>query len=221
VPAPPVPQAVPPPAAVQAQSPPPPAAAPPAVRLALGDELALLPSPFTVPVPQPPPPVSRPVPRPAFPAPIDLSFGDGQAPSAARNLSRGTGAIDLTLGRAARDSLGAPPRDTTAQDGTIRVRGAHVGKEWLELLHEWWQRHSYYPPQAARLGQDGTVVIHVHVNRDGRVALVELESTSGSLWLDAGAQATFRGATVPPFLPSTPESEADLDITIDYILIRR
>ena len=129
--------------------------------------------------------------------------------------------MDLSLGRAARDSPGAPPRDTSAAQGDIVVRGAHVGKDWEELLHEWWLQHGYYPDEAARKGDSGQVRIHVNVDRNGRVHLVELESSSGSQWLDMGAQATFRGALLPPFPPSTPEAQADLDITIRYILIGR
>ena len=101
------------------------------------------------------------------------------------------------------------------------MHGAHVGKDWEELLHEWWLRHGYYPDEAARKGESGQVRIHVNVDRNGRVHLVELESSSGSQWLDMGAQATFRGALLPPFPPSTPEAQADLDITIRYMLIAR
>ncbi len=101
----------------------------------------------------------------------------------------------------------------------IHVRGAHVGKDWIEMLHEWWLQHSYYPQEAARLGEDGTVQIHVRVDRYGRVQEVGLESTSGSTWLDAGAQAVFRNAMLPPFPVSTPEPMADLDLTIDFVLV--
>ncbi len=174
---------------------------------------------------QPPPPLPprRQTPRrpPAFPMPMDTTLGPSSAPSHSRAASRGTGAIDLRLGRATLDSNGEPPRDTSAQAGSIVVRGAHVGKDWMELLHEWWMEHGYYPQEAARRGEDGTVAIHVKVDRYGHVHLVELESSSGSQWLDLGAQATFRGAQLPPFPPSTPEPEADLDITIDYILTGR
>ena len=54
-----------------------------------------------------------------------------------------------------------------------------------------------------------------------RLKSVELTGRSGSQWLDLGAQAVFRGATVPPFPPSTPENQANLDLTIRYYLYRR
>ena len=203
--------------------PPHPASPPPAepsVRLALAQPpmFAHPPEPFTPPEPPPPlPPPPRP--EPAFPAPMDISLGNAVPNQQTRRSLRGTGAMDLTIGRAARESNGEPPRDTTAAEGTIRVRGAKIGKDWLEQLHEWWLQHSYYPDEAAMRGEDGTATIHVRVDRYGHVQQVELESTSGSMWLDAGAQAVFRNATVPPFPQATPDSSLDLDIDINFILI--
>jgi TonB family protein len=96
-----------------------------------------------------------------------------------------------------------------------------VGDGWLSQLHEWWQNHSYYPDDAARQGQSGTAQIHVHVDRTGRVMSVELVTPSGSRSLDAASLAPFRGARLPPFPASTPENEADLVLTINYVLYRR
>lgn len=64
------------------------------------------------------------------------------------------------------------------------------------------------------------MTIHVHVDRYGHVSEVNIMSRSGSQWLDAAALAVFRNAVLPPFLPGTPEPAADLDIDIDYILLR-
>ncbi|HET9019460.1 MAG TPA: energy transducer TonB [Acetobacteraceae bacterium] len=213
-----------PPAVPVPKAPPPPKPKPaeqPQVRLMPDMEEFAPPQEQAPPVPQPPPP-PRLAPRrqPAFPMPMNTSLGTNLAPSQSRQASRGTGAVDLRLGRAALESNGAQPRDTNAVSGDIVVRGAHVGKDWEELLHEWWLQHGYYPQEAARRGEDGTVSIHVNVDRYGHVHMVDLERTSGSQWLDMGAQATFRGATLPPFPPSTPEHQADLDITIRYILVR-
>jgi protein TonB len=207
-------------------SPPPPAppratpAEQPTVRLSLAP---LLPVPRELQAPSQAPARPAPPPRrsPSFPAPMDYSFGTNTERSPARQARHGNGAIYLALGRATLNSPGAPPRDTNAVTGDIVVHGAQLGKDWIELLHEWWERHGYYPREAQLRGEDGSVKIHVHVDRYGHVEVVELESTSGSQWLDMGAQATFRGQTLPPFPPSTPEANADLDLTINYILLRQ
>jgi TonB family protein len=152
---------------------------------------------------------------------MDLSFNTADGRGTEPPHPHGGGGFNPTPDRTALDAPGAVPRDQDAAEGMIHVRGAHVGKQWIEMLHEWWNEHSYYPREAAIRGEDGTVQIHVHVDRYGHVHLVELLSPSGSQWLDAGAQAVFRGAALPPFPPSTPEPDADIDLTIDYILDRR
>jgi protein TonB len=46
-----------------------------------------------------------------------------------------------------------------------------------------------YPPAARRLGEEGTVVVHVRIGRDGRVLASTLAQSSGSPRLDAAALA--------------------------------
>ncbi len=185
---------------------------------------ALAPVPVPVPAPEPPPP-PPPAPRrrPVFPAPMDLSLGPapGAGGPSGHGRIRGLGAFDPTPDASTRDTMGALARDVTAADSTIHVRGANLPESWIELLHEWWNQHGYYPDEAARRGEDGTVRMHVKVDRDGHVRMVELESTSGSTWIDAGALAVFRGQTVPPFPPGNTDQNADLDLTITYVIIRR
>ena len=213
-----------PPAVPAPTLPPPPKpvpAAPPQVRLSLPP--IEIPPPFVEPLPRPqpaPPRTAQPRPR-AFPAPMDTTLGATEAPEPTRNRSRGTGGLDLRLGKATLNSNGAPPRDTESSRGNLVIHGAHVGKDWEQLLEEWWREHGYYPQEAARRGEDGTVTLRVVADRYGHVKLVEMESTSGSQWLDMGAQSTFRNAQLPPPPPSMPENEIDMDITIHYILIRR
>ncbi len=211
-----------------APAPPAPHEQEPPVRLALAPPLRDVLVPPGRPVPMPEParePTARPTPLPrrqsGFPAPMDLSFNDARPVSAGPRGNNGGGGIDTTPSRDALNSRGAIPADPGAAESNIRVRGAHLGKEWIDLLHEWWTEHAYYPDEAIRRDEDGTVQIHMHVDRWGHVRLVELTSPSGSQWLDAGALAVFRNATLPPFPLATPEGEADLDLTIDYILMRR
>jgi protein TonB len=148
---------------------------------------------------------------------MDTSLGLGiRAPVA----SRGTGAMMLVPGRAILDAPGAPPRQSNAGVGSIRIRGANLGSDWEEQLQEWWLQHRRYPEEAARQGEDGTVALHMRLDRYGRVQSVELVSSSGSRWLDLGAEATFRHQKLPPFPPGVREGVADIDIDIEYILIR-
>jgi protein TonB len=131
------------------------------------------------------------------------------------------GAVDLTPGPLARNSRGAPPRQTNDPLSSVRVEGAQVGDDWMAALERWWLEHRYYPQQALENGEDGVVELKLVVERSGHVRALELRSGSGSQWIDLGAQATFRGANLPPFPQSTRESQADVYVTIHYILYRR
>jgi protein TonB len=197
------------------------------------------------PVPPPPPPVAlalplppRPSPpmpirpraersQPALPplggslsSPMNYSFGAATPESPKSRPTGRKNTLDPTLGPEVRDAVGSPPTDIHRPDASIKVSGAQVGTDWIMQLHEWWEQHGYYPNQAAFRGEDGTVKIHVEMDRYGKVLGVELTGRSGSQWLDLAALSVFRGATLPPFPPSTPEGRAELDLTINYILYR-
>jgi periplasmic protein TonB len=154
-------------------------------------------------------------------APMNFSFGGASVdPSRSRPTGR-RNTLDPRIGPEIASQAGSPPTDLHRPDYSIKVTGAQVGSDWIAMLHAWWSQHGYYPPQAAQAGEDGTVRIHVVVNRYGKVLGVELIGRSGSQWLDLAAQAVFRGANLPPFPPATPEPQADLDLTINYLLYRR
>lgn len=181
------------------------------------------------PAPKPPPPAPKPPPpRPASPpaqAQQAPKFGDyffiPPAPSGRGSRSgRSGGPIDLSLGPVDRFNSTPPRRNPNDATSDIQVSGAQVGSDWMEQLRRWWIEHRFYPQQAAENGEAGTVQIRVIVNRTGKVLQVELVSRSGSTFLDAAAQSTFRGRMLPPFPPQTPENEATLTLTINYFLYR-
>ncbi|MBV9653573.1 MAG: energy transducer TonB [Acetobacteraceae bacterium] len=233
-PAPPAP--TPPPPAPAPQPAPTPPAPPPPPETALATppeppppplETPPMPEPAPVPAPAPaqpkPPPAARPPPRPRppareaerpprpstdFPAPMKFSFGAPRTPSP---LERAFSTYQP--GRVARgdEALGQFAKVTKGQ----------VDADWMSDLHRWWLEHRYYPEQAAMAGEDGTVKIQIQVDRYGRVHFVDLEGRSGSQWLDMAAQAVFRGANLPPFPPGTRDDQITVDLTINYILVRR
>jgi protein TonB len=49
-----------------------------------------------------------------------------------------------------------------------------------------------YPPQSRRRGEEGRVILRVHVSKDGRVQEVEVHTSSGSRRLDESALDTVR-----------------------------
>jgi periplasmic protein TonB len=172
-------------------------------------------------VPRPPPPTPRPIappqaaPRPsqpsAFPTPMNFSFNPAPALTRPqpRSSSRAPSTLDFSL---------APRQGATDNTPFSRVAGAHVGPDWRNELSAWVRSHAYYPEQAAMNGEDGTAIVRVVANPDGRVTSVELESKSGSSWLDLALQSLFRGAHLPPLHDET--EPITFDFTMHYILIR-
>ncbi len=223
-PSPPVAAAAPVPA-LEATPPPPPAPAP--LPAPAPQQFALVPPLPLPPTPAPPPravarPPARPAPRaPTFPAPVPFaSLPFAPRPRATPNhTSNGHGALDLSLGPEALNSLGAPPRTSNGVGADIRVEGAEVGNDWIEQLHEWWNSHSFYPQAAITNNEDGVVEVHMVITRDGRVQSVEVVSSSGSRWLDMAGVSVFRNAHLQPFPLSTPEDKADVYAFLHYILV--
>jgi len=99
-------------------------------------------------------------------------------------------------------------------------KGDDVGSDWLSLVAAWWLRHRFYPDEAARLEQEGDVTLRLVVGRDGRVEAVDVQQRSGSPWLDMGALAVFRDATLPPLPPDVRDPNVTVDFTIHYEILR-
>jgi TonB family protein len=145
--------------------------------------------------------------------------------------------LDLTdrppirLGEADPSRPGAPRRGLDLRPGAtlpgpgdvenLRVRGAQAGPDWRNAFRMWLDRNLRYPREAAELGEEGPVTVRITTGADGRVRRVELRTGSRSIFLNHYSQVVFRGAALPPFPPGTAEEEVTIDLTINYILIRR
>lgn len=151
-----------------------------------------------------------------FDSPMDLSLDQSSAPRRARRSGRSGGSggpIDLSIGPMVQNGkLNAPfaTRSTT--------RG--VSDDYSADVDRWIRRHMYYPEEAARNGEEGPSSVHVVIDRQGRVRFVRLTNQSGSYQLDAATTGMFHGSQLPPVPPDIPGDHFDLDVTINYILIR-
>jgi TonB family protein len=245
VPPPPAPPPVVPPLAQAPPLPLPPAGAPsdfvlppppPAAEAPRQTEMAALPLP---PPPAPTPPAAPPEQAVARPVPPQRPQPQPR-PRPAAPANPFAGALDLsqsgpvTLGRPApaqpsssgvrrerEPAAASSAGNADAPNAELRIRGAQLGADWRAAFMAWLRQHGYYPRQAAEAGEDGTAVVRFNVDRSGRVSGLQLIGRSGSIWLDAGAQALLRGQTVPPFPPGTRDDSAEIDLTINYILRRR
>ncbi len=78
--------------------------------------------------------------------------------------------------------------------------------------------HRSYPEMARRLRQQGTVVVHFTVDREGHVLEVSLVHGSGTEALDQAAQELLRSAHLPAFPPDMKLSQQSVTVPIRYRL---
>ena len=83
-------------------------------------------------------------------------------------------------------------------------------------LKQWWDQHSFYPPEASQTNEGGNVRVHIVIAPNGQVMSIEVAQGSGSSVLDTAAVAVFRNAHLPPFPPGTPAQPADVVVTLHY-----
>jgi len=151
-----------------------------------------------------------------FANPMNLSFGEAPAPTRQRRgRYGGSGApIDMSLGPLVTNGqLNAPY--TTHNS----IRG--VSEDYGSEIDRWIRSHMYYPEDAIHNGEDGPSSVHVVLDRSGHVKTVRLTGQSGSYSLDAATTGMFQNAKLPPVPPDMKGDHFDIDLTINYILIRR
>ncbi|NHN88014.1 TonB family protein [Acetobacter sp. LMG 1627] len=146
----------------------------------------------------------------------DLSLDQSSAPPRPNRHGRTGGSggpIDLSIGPLVQNGRLNAPFATRST-----VRG--VSDDYSEEVDRWIRRHMYYPEEAAQNGEEGPSSVHVIIDRTGRVRFVRLTNQSGSYMLDAATTGMFRNAELPPIPPGIPGDHFDLDVTVNYILIR-
>lgn len=133
------------------------------------------------------------------------------APPAGRPAGRG---LDLSV-----DPRLAEGRAVT--DPSLRVTGAQVGADWRAAFRRWLEQNLRYPERAIQLGEEGSVRVEIVAAPDGTVRSVRLLRPSTSPSLNFGTTFPFQGARLPPFPPPADPNGVTIDLTVNYILIRR
>jgi TonB family protein len=109
----------------------------------------------------------------------------------------------------------------TSPDRTVQVRGAQVGPDWSNAFRRWLDQNLRYPQRAIQDGDSGTVQVRITANPDGTVRQVRLLRPSASPALNSGTSMPFVGARLPAFPPGSDPNGVEVDLTVNYILIRR
>ena len=198
---------------------------------------ALAPAPVVVPPPpsKPRPPVVKPR-RPAIkpasrvqenavkkPAPQPSRTAAAEPPPGPSN---GQGAASPTAqpGTAASGTASAGPGGATGV-GTGAAgagRGAFgngkgPGDDYLDRLRRHLAKYKRYPPEAVKQKQQGAVMVHFVLARDGTVLEASIARSSGFPLLDQAALDTLRRASpVPPLPPSFDGDKGALTTRLEF-----
>ena len=92
-------------------------------------------------------------------------------------------------------------------------------RDLMRQLQAWWDVHAYYPRRASQADEGGTVKLRLLIRPDGNIFKVDAVGSSGSRSLDTAGVSAFRGGFVRPFPAGEPE--ADMDISLHYVLAHR
>lgn len=182
------------------------------------------PAPLPVPVVPPPQPAPkvRPAepPRPKAPAPSP----EPQAPAEVFDSA--------PLQSAPAVPLPSAPQATAAPEAVAPARQAPPApasavaaptddqsyQQWRNRLEQALQQGKRYPASARRMGQTGTVVVHLRVGADGSLQHCMLHHSSGFKVLDHAAEQLVRSVAQSLAAQMPPGRAADLRIPIVYEL---
>ncbi len=194
---------------------------PPPRELRLRERFEAPPPTVPLPPPAPRPPEEAAQQRQAAPAlppgavwlPGGVQLGRPAEPSLQAGRREGRG-LDLSV-----DPRLAEGR--AAADPMVRVTGAQVGPDWRAAFRRWLDENMRYPRRAAELGESGTVRVLVRADPDGQVRSVRLIGPSTSPSLNTGTTSPFYGARLPRFPPPADPNGISVELTVNYVLIRR
>ncbi len=140
------------------------------------------------------------------------------------NLSQPRPAPGRPAGPRAPLDLSLDPRlleGRTTPDRMVQVRGAQVGPDWSNAFRRWLDQNLRYPQRAIQEGDSGVVKVRITASPDGTVRQVRLVTPSASPWLNSGTTMPFAGARLPAFPPGADPNGVEVELTVNYILIRR
>lgn len=157
-------------------------------------------------------PKHKPKPKPK-PKPESIAKTSASTPA-----QPGTAPTTDSKAPAATDST-APTQGEQFRAGTATGSVADTPPSYRKQLGAWLQKHKRYPRRARRLRQEGTVVLHFVMARDGTVLSWEIRRSSGHKLLDEAVAQLIRSANPLPALPANVHMQRlVLDVPIRFHL---
>ncbi len=153
--------------------------------------------------------------RPPQPRPLNPSARQVHLPTRSQPKIPST---PDTPALAARPEPVQPPSATPSAAPPPQAVSIRSSAAWLSGVGAWLLAHRSYPEAARQRGQQGTVVVHFTVERDGHVVEVTIVRGSGSDMLDQAAMALLQNARLPPFPIDMTMPQQSMTVPLHYRL---
>ncbi|HEU5046457.1 MAG TPA: TonB family protein [Rickettsiales bacterium] len=104
------------------------------------------------------------------------------------------------------------------------MKGTKEGQEIIanygQEISLWLTQHKVYPEDAKRQMLQGTVVVHIRIDRQGRILYSGISSSSGSALIDQAAMAMVHASDPVPAVPANypKDSELAFEIPVSFTL---
>ncbi|MEX2630217.1 MAG: TonB family protein [Tistlia sp.] len=162
-------------------------------------------------LPEAPQPAKRPEPQPAPEAePAEqVAAAPTGPPAPAADSVAGAGGKSGT--QAAPEAGSAPSQSGGGLPG--------ASADYLSLLQAWLEKHKEYPRHAQSRRQEGTVMLHFVMDRQGHVLEYRIQRSSGHGLLDREVEEMIRRADPLPRMPDEmSEARLELVIPVQFLL---
>ncbi len=133
-----------------------------------------------------------------------------------------------TLAPGLAEKAGGPPREettgrTVAATGALDPSGAggvpRAQGHYMARLQAWLGKHKKYPRRARVRRQEGTVLLHLVIDRDGSLREYRIKKSSGYDLLDRAAIAMIKRAQpLPRFPDSLDRTRIKLVVPVQFVL---
>lgn len=91
--------------------------------------------------------------------------------------------------------------------------------DYLARVRAWLERHKRYPSRARLLRQEGTALLYLAMDREGRLQAYEVRQSTGHELLDRALVAMIRRAQPLPRMPdSMTRSRLEVIVPVEFVL---
>ncbi|MDR9490267.1 MAG: TonB family protein, partial [Spiribacter sp.] len=112
-----------------------------------------------------------------------------------------------------------PSAESAPQPASKAIEGADktIDSDWLAQLKAHLSAHVYYPQQAKWRGQEGKVVVSMHISGEGRVKDYKIIRSSGVAALDAAVTEMLERAGPFPEPPADQSTRRSQQVSVPII----